>query len=250
MSISDPAKPQEAGVQARVTAGLRQRILAGEWSGVGRLPAERALAQEVGASRLSLRGALVQLAAEGLVRVRHGSGIEVLDPRRSASLDLFTWLLAAPENGGPRTFELFAEIVRLRRLVAVDTVLRAAERADESQVLELEGIAEEQAERTGDADAYLAGDAEYQRRVIRIAGGTAVELLFNSFQRVLDRQRELTLCFMGSLEEHHATYAALHALLRHPHPAELRSMAEAAQDMIESAGLERVRALCHGRTEP
>jgi DNA-binding FadR family transcriptional regulator len=231
-----------------VADGLRERILAGEWAREGRLPAERALAEALGVSRLTLRAALVQLSAEGLVRSRHGSGIEVLDPRRSASLDLFGWLLGSAENEGEQTFELFAEIVRLRRLVAVDTVLRAAERADEEHLVELEALAAAQARRFDDADAYLAGDEEIQRRVIRIAGGTAVELLFNSLQRVLAEHRELTLCFMGPLAEHHETYAALHAVLRHPRPDELRALAETAQDMIETQGLERVHALCLERS--
>ncbi|MAF64823.1 MAG: hypothetical protein CMJ84_04095 [Planctomycetes bacterium] len=247
MSVSDPAKDSVPGAQARVTALLRERLLAGEWTSSGRLPAERVLAEEVGVSRLTLRGALSQLTAEGLVRARRGSGIEVLDPSRSASLDLFSWLLDGAGGEGLRTFGLFTEIVHLRRLVAVDTVLRAAERAEEAQVLDLEELAAQQSSRVDDPAAYMAGDAEIQRRVIRISGSTAVELLFNSFQRVLDRHRELTLSFMGPLEEHVATYAALHAVLRHPRPAELRDMAEAAQDMIERDGLERVRIWCTER---
>lgn len=249
MPLPDHPTASPSSAQARVATELRQRILAGEWSTIGRLPAERILSEQVGVSRLTLRGALAHLASEGLVRVRHGSGIQVLDPRRSASLDLFGWLLAAPDNEGQRSFELFAEIVRLRRLVAVDTMLRAAERADEEDVQFLEQLADEQARRTDDAGAYLDGDAYYQRCVIRIAGSTAVELLFNSLQRVLERRRELTLCFMGPLAEHHASYATVHDLLRHPQPQGLRGMAEAAQDMIERVGLERVRRLCLGHEE-
>ena len=60
---------------------------------------------------------------------------------------------------------------------------------------------------------------------------------------------ELTLCFMGPLAEHHASYATVHDLLRHPQPQGLRGMAEAAQDMIERVGLERVRRQCLGHEE-
>jgi GntR family transcriptional repressor for pyruvate dehydrogenase complex len=47
-----------------------------------RLPAERALAEQFGVSRTSVRQALVSLEVQGVVEVRHGGGVFLVDPQR------------------------------------------------------------------------------------------------------------------------------------------------------------------------
>lgn len=53
---------------------LRARIVAGEWAPGEQLPSELSLAEETGVSRPTVRAALRNLAASGLVRVRQGAG--------------------------------------------------------------------------------------------------------------------------------------------------------------------------------
>lgn len=60
---------------------LRRDLVAGRWPSGRRLPAERRLATDYGVARVTVRAALDQLAAEGLVERRRGSG---------------TWPLARP----------------------------------------------------------------------------------------------------------------------------------------------------------
>lgn len=52
---------------AALAAGLRARILAGEFGASGRLPSELSLRAESGATKGSVRAAYAELAAEGLV---------------------------------------------------------------------------------------------------------------------------------------------------------------------------------------
>ena len=59
----------------QIRAGMRS----GEFPPGSRLPAERELAQQLGVSRPSVREALIALEVEGLVDVRVGSGVHVLD---------------------------------------------------------------------------------------------------------------------------------------------------------------------------
>ena len=59
---------------------LRNDLLEGRWAPGETLPPERRLAEELGVSRPTLRGALATLDAEGLVRSRQGSGVVALDP--------------------------------------------------------------------------------------------------------------------------------------------------------------------------
>ncbi len=62
-----------------VAAQLARLITQGEYDVVGRLPAERVLADQFGVGRSSMREALRSVEAEGLVRIEHGVGAFVVD---------------------------------------------------------------------------------------------------------------------------------------------------------------------------
>ena len=53
---------------------MRQRIAAGEWSGAGRLPAERDLAAEYGVARNTVRRAVKAIAHDGTIERHVGRG--------------------------------------------------------------------------------------------------------------------------------------------------------------------------------
>jgi GntR family transcriptional regulator len=58
----------------RIADEIRERIMAGDFTGAGRLPSETSLAREYQVSRVTIRTALKSLEAQGLVDIRHGSG--------------------------------------------------------------------------------------------------------------------------------------------------------------------------------
>ena len=62
-----------------IAAGLRNRVIAGEFAPGDRLPGEPELARSLGVSRSSLRAAIALLEQDGLVRRLHGSGTYVTD---------------------------------------------------------------------------------------------------------------------------------------------------------------------------
>lgn len=61
----------------RLLAHLRQRIEAGEFPDL--LPSERTLTEEYGVSKGTIRKALAQLRAEGLIKTDKGWGSYVVD---------------------------------------------------------------------------------------------------------------------------------------------------------------------------
>lgn len=62
-----------------LSAVLRARILAGEWTPGSRLPSEQELQATYQVSRVTVRTALKTLEAQGLVDIRHGAGTFVAD---------------------------------------------------------------------------------------------------------------------------------------------------------------------------
>jgi len=63
---------------ARVVAGLKDKILAGDLPAGHKLPSEAELSEEFGVSRTVVREAVTRLRAEGLVETFHGRGSFVL----------------------------------------------------------------------------------------------------------------------------------------------------------------------------
>lgn len=64
---------QDIGIQ------LRERIAAGEYRIGDRLPPEREIAGQLGVSRAVIREALIMLELEGLIEVRKGSGVYIVN---------------------------------------------------------------------------------------------------------------------------------------------------------------------------
>ena len=83
-----------------VADGLRERLARGDVAAGGALPSEAELSAETGASRVTVRRALEQLRAEGLLTSRRGSGwFAAHDPVRQ-SLGRVTTVEAALEAAG------------------------------------------------------------------------------------------------------------------------------------------------------
>lgn len=91
----------------QVADALRDRIEGGEWAPGAKLPTESQLVDEFEVNRLTIRQALAQLRAIGLVVTRQGSGtfvssytqiLEVAN-RRDESLDAGTWIGSHPTVG-------------------------------------------------------------------------------------------------------------------------------------------------------
>lgn len=77
---------------------LRERITAGAFD--GRLPDERSLGAQLGATRNAVREALALLSAEGLVRRRQGVGTVVVQPKYGHGLDRLAGLAEALDGHG------------------------------------------------------------------------------------------------------------------------------------------------------
>jgi GntR family transcriptional regulator len=113
----------------RIAADLRTRIAGGETAPGGVLPSEATLAEEYGASRVTIRRALAQLKADAIVDSRQGFGWYVAGaPLRQSLRDLTTIERQIREAGHEPSRDLvrFAFVPTpppLAELLATDTVL-------------------------------------------------------------------------------------------------------------------------------
>jgi GntR family transcriptional regulator, transcriptional repressor for pyruvate dehydrogenase complex len=104
-------------------------IVRGAYPPGARLPAERELARQLGASRPTLREALRMLSEWQLVESRRGSGVVVRD-RRDWSIEVLPAYLryASPAPGEPSITRMLADLLALRRSMIRDMIGIVAER--------------------------------------------------------------------------------------------------------------------------
>lgn len=112
----------------QVAEQLQNLIANGTYTAGARLPAERDLAERFGVSRPTIREAMIALEISGLVEVRSGSGVYVLEQAGGPAR------LEDSEAPGP------FEILEARRLIEGETSALAAERISAEQLAELEQL--------------------------------------------------------------------------------------------------------------
>ena len=133
-----------------IAGRLKERIVSGAYRPGQKLPSESELCREFSASRLSVRGALGQLSAQGLVRTQQGKGSFVC-PRASEEE------AALPFPGASISRTDFFE---LRRILETEIAGLAAQRAGQETIDRLRELsfqmqrAEKQAEMAEADEAF------------------------------------------------------------------------------------------------
>src|SRR5215207_11731792 len=105
-------------------------VLAGRYAAGERLPAQRALAGELGVNMASVREGVKRLEQLRLVETRHGDGMRVRDWRSQGGLDV---LVHAVAQGAAVDAALVREVFEARRLLLAEAAAVAAERRSREQ---------------------------------------------------------------------------------------------------------------------
>lgn len=213
-----------------------------------RLPGERDLAGELGVSRLTLRAGLQRLESEGLVRSEHGSGTRVLDYRRSAGVDLLAYLAERAAGGTPAEgvpapaipLTELGDLLELRRMVAIESVGLAAERADEDAQRAIDRAIDDLRGACGDTERFVAAEIEVSRQIVRSTRNVALELLFNTFTRLLEPPSPLRAAFVFDLEATLRVYGTIAEWIRAGNPERSRKMARRLLEQLDRSLLERL----------
>ncbi|PNE18780.1 FadR/GntR family transcriptional regulator [Amycolatopsis sp. BJA-103] len=184
---------------------LRTMIDSGRLPAGSRLPAERALCEQLGISRGSLRQALRVLDSIGYVQVRPGSGTYVRE--NLGEQPLHTWF-SEHEQLVEKLFDLRTTVEpTLAERLALDHTPRVLERL-ESTVDEMDRAAAD-----GDMLRVIAADAEFHRVIAGNAGNDDVTDLLRSVLSLVGEERRAALRLPGQIrkavDEHRAILEAI-----------------------------------------
>lgn len=185
-----PASASLPGATLRyVIETLSTRIVTQEYATEERLPSERQLAQELGVARNTVREALDQLEARGMIRRRAGAGSFVTyDPDGGTEA-----LSPVAADTGPLHLQVMRGILEpeMIRLAIVNMAPRQIEAL--SKVLsKMEAV-------QTDATAFVRLEEEFHRL---IAEGTGNPLLIACYNLVLDARRQ---SFRAAMFRRHLT---------------------------------------------
>jgi len=108
---------------------ILSEIVRGHYPSGARLPAERELSRQLGASRPTLREALRRLGEWNLVEPRRGSGV-VVRPMHEWSIEVLPAYLrwGRPGPGQPTIARMLVDLLALRRALFVDVIRLVATR--------------------------------------------------------------------------------------------------------------------------
>jgi GntR family transcriptional repressor for pyruvate dehydrogenase complex len=150
---------------------LLSDIVRGTYTAGTRLPAERELAKQLGASRPTLREALRRLGEWNLVEPRRGSGV-VVRSWREWSIEVLPAYLryARPAAGQPTITRLLADLVTMRRALIVDVVRHVAPRIPDGGTMAARAASARAWAARNDPRQFIREDLEVMRAVAESAG--------------------------------------------------------------------------------
>lgn len=177
-SAAKPSRP----LSERSYQDLAQKIIElapeSDAAGEARLPSERTLAEMFSVSRTSVREAIIALEVQGLVEVRVGSGIYLLQPQApSHPLHHFK----TPSGPGP------IETLRARALIEAEVAATAARERRDTDLDQLLDALSQMRSQLADKNAYDAADRLFH---LRIAEATGNRVLQHMVQAMWDNARD------------------------------------------------------------
>lgn len=200
----------------QVCSRLARQLRAEGDAGDGRLPPERIMAEKLGVSRTVLREATKRLELQGLLEIRHGSGIRAVNRLHKPLSGSLSLLL-------PELPERLRQLLEARAAIEPEIARLAAVRAKAADIRGLREVHEHMMNAADDSEAVEA-DIDFHRALASIAGNEILKLTLESLADLGRESRRVTIGNVGKQRaiDHHA--AILNAVADHDADAAAKAM--------------------------
>ena len=179
--LIEPVK--RSRIYEHIVEQIRALIREGRWAPGDQIPPERELAERFRVSRTSVREALRALEMQGVIESRQGGGTFV----RTADTEALVPPLAAAILRGRREL---AEVLEVRELIEPGIARRAALRATNEHVLELESLLDRQRECIARGLPFVDEDTAFHYTLARAADNHILLRLHNVILDLLRESRQ------------------------------------------------------------
>ena len=201
--------PEQIADSIRETI-VKKRLVAGD-----RLPSERALAEEFGVSRPSIREGIRALAALGILEARPGNGTYVSANLASSILHPLSWAIFL--SGG-----LGHDLVEARKVIEPAIAELAAKRAEPQDLEALGEAYGKMVSSKGDADALADADLAFHLSLAKIARNRLFHETIVGLQHLLRPLMAATLMSASDQEAALVQHAAILEGVRERNPDKAR----------------------------
>ncbi len=175
--------PASQRVTHAVTRSIIAQINHGEFASGDKLPPLDKFASSLGVSRSSLREALEQLTAIGIVTVRHGDGAYVTTFDES-------------QSGPPLLFE----IAEVRRMIEVHAVGVAAKNRTDDDLLRLRELVETLKNPNLGPLPYITVDRKFHYEITRATKNSLIPAILSSLDVLFEEQQQAIVMVPGTRE--------------------------------------------------
>lgn len=141
------------------------------------LPTERELSKKLGVSRSVVREATKRLELQGLVEVRHGIGIKVVDRLQKP-------MTAAMELLVEESDERLQQLTQLRQIIEPEMARMAAAHGTDKQHSQI-AATHQRLINAKDLEAIVEADLEFHCRIAEVSGNQLASLLMASLTDLL-----------------------------------------------------------------
>jgi GntR family transcriptional repressor for pyruvate dehydrogenase complex len=172
----------------------------------------------------------------------HGSGTVVLDVRETGGIEMMAHMAAVDSLTSGDPVALLADLMELRRTLAVEAIGLAAERCTAGELLALRSHVSVQHGLRGEPERYIASDLALARRFAGATHNLALVLVANTLVRMLDRQPGIELAFLVQADATLRFYDRVLDLIERRDAASARRYARVLIERLDRHMLARLRA--------
>ncbi|MFW5737109.1 MAG: FadR/GntR family transcriptional regulator [Halanaerobium sp.] len=190
-------------VYEQIIEQIREMIYEGELKKGDKLPSERQLKKDLGVSRASIREAFSALEMIGLIESRPGEGTFI---RKCFDEDIFnplSLILLLNDN-------VAEELLELRRVLEIDCVKLAAERATEVEIVEMGAYIDDLLSSSGYEEKSIKADKMFHYSIARASGNKVLMFFMRSISEAMDFHIKNTRTKLVSKEETMSDFAKQH----------------------------------------
>ena len=202
----DTPESKKSKLYEEIVKVLLERIRDGSLRAGDRLPAERALAEDLGVSRTAIREALRSLEHMGCIESRVGEGTFIKSPSLSDIVEPFSMVFSQDR-------QLNHDLIEARLILETEIARLAARRRTSAQLEEMrETLAAMERDVREGGNGVEADDA-FHAALAQAAGNSALNTILGMCSQMLSHTRRITQSMEGvpetTLNDHRAILDAI-----------------------------------------
>jgi len=160
---------------------IEKKILSGEWKVGDKLPTERELVEEFGASRTVVNASLAELAQKGFLTINPRQWTKVADYTKDGKLEVLYSIVKF--NGDNVDMQLMEGILNARKVVEIESVKLACKFRTDDDIAQLEKIINAEKNATDIAER-IELDFKFHHMLCVASKNPVYPLIMNSFEPI------------------------------------------------------------------